>query len=271
MAERGVENGPSRAAVILIALWAVSVFVFGASDVFHDASFGPGVGVALGLGFLAVMAFVAGLNLLLPALVLGIVGIGRSDPGSRVLRAGCLALTLIGGVVGSFALSGWTTGADDSQNVGAGASHLGLRGLGMWLVAAVAALASARLLRTRLLSQALAPRTRAVAAGLAGCALGALFLWMHQTARPSVTVTNDSSRMLAVQFCPHQDCTGRIEHVKPHKDMPIVFGTAGDPNTPDELRVLSGGDLVGCILVERDPRLPPHLRLMLSEADPTTC
>jgi hypothetical protein len=135
------DNGLGTATVIIVAIWAAADVLFGAAEVFA----GPVSPDRFGLQILGLMAFVTSLNVVVAALVTGPLAIFRSRDLPWAWSIVFVAL-MGAGIVGSFALSGWGLGSGDSAPISDQA--LRLRGLGIWVIAAVVMLVSCWLFRS---------------------------------------------------------------------------------------------------------------------------
>lgn len=282
----------SRTAVILLVLWAAGAIVFGAVEVVHDAVPFTGSDSSLNvlgsLSFLAISAFVLGLNILLAALVVGLVSIVRSGP-RKVLRASLYVALPVVGVVATFALSGWSvsTSSDNESETPAPTSHPNhfARGLAIWAIAVGVVLLSGRVLRmgSETVSGAQADdavasergfHRRVVATRLVVVVLGvaALFGWTQVLDRPWVKVVNDGTDVVEVQYCPGQVCAGRVYRLNPGQQHRITLGSSSrDGFVSDSFRITSGATLLGCLPVLRVPDSPRHVEVGVSLADPRSC
>ena len=86
------------------------------------------------------------LNVVIAALVTGSVTLWRfaAQPLASIVL---FVFTMVGGIVGSFALSDWHLGSSNGQVIGTAFPHL--RGIGIWMIAALVMLISLWLIRFR--------------------------------------------------------------------------------------------------------------------------
>jgi hypothetical protein len=92
--------------------------------------------------------------------------------------------------------------------------------------------------------------------------------WWRHARQPTVTVTNDSSKVLTVELCPGQDCRGETYRLTPGEHLRIRLKPAVGERS-DTLRVTATSGLVGCLPVIRVG--PRHQSQDLSQADPRGC
>lgn len=269
-------QGLSLAAFVLVALWATSLLVFALPSVLNDVVIGLEAHVAL--GFVSIFAFMTGLNVWLAALVVGIVAIVRSGRW-RALRSSLFVVLLVGGVVVPYWLSGWrlSGGEGDDDDVFE-PTNMPARGLAIWGLAGLVVLVCWALLRESGETATAAPRDRRairrrvlLSGGVAGVVVLAFLAWLHQAGRPGLDLHNDTSQTLGVQVCPLQECSGEVIKVNEGERHRLVLDSPPVPQTHDSLRVTAGEELMGCLLIDRDPREPARQWVALSLADPEIC
>jgi hypothetical protein len=206
--------------------------------------------------------------------VLGLVAIFRSR-GSRVLRAAGYVAVIGLGAVGPFVMWGASTGDNDAEVADLRPS-LPVRGLGIWLLAAVIVVVASRLLRTTVFrGRDGRPRRwrreQLIAIALVGVlGVAGLQVLLFHVSRPVVTVTNDTSRTLNVQVCPEDRCAGAVHRLRPGDAQRFRLQFHPEATTEDSLQITENGKVVGCLPVAFFPG-PAREELKLSQADPEMC